>query len=90
MTQFINVLGPLVGRVVVDRTGLTDNFDFDLTWTPEPITPSPAGFPEPIQTDSSGPSIFTALQEQLGLKMESTKGPVEVLVVDSVEQPTPD
>jgi uncharacterized protein (TIGR03435 family) len=90
MTQFVDMLGRLVGRVVVDRTGLMDSFDFDLSWTPELLAPSPAGFPEPTQTDSSGPSIFTALQEQLGLKLESTRGPVEVLVVDSVAQPTPD
>jgi uncharacterized protein (TIGR03435 family) len=70
----------LVNRFVVNRTGLDGVFDFDLSWTPDQAAP----------IDSSGPSIFTALQEQLGLKLESTRGPVEFLVIDSVEQPTPD
>ena len=73
-------LVPLVNRFVEDRTGLRGVFDFDLAWTPD----------ETVATDLSGPSIFTALQEQLGLKLESTKGPVEVLVIDSVERPTED
>ena len=90
MRQLTFGLAPLVGRFVIDRTGLMENVDFDLSWTPDQIAPGPAGLPDPAQTDSSGPSIFTALQEQLGLKLESTRGPVEVLVIDSVEQPTPD
>jgi uncharacterized protein (TIGR03435 family) len=73
-------LAPLVNRFVEDRTGLLGVFDFDLVWTPD----------ETVATDLSGPSIFTALQEQLALKLESTKGPVEVLVIDSVERPTED
>jgi uncharacterized protein (TIGR03435 family) len=71
---------PLVNRFVEDRTGLRGVFDFDLAWTPD----------ETAATDLSGPSIFTALQEQLGLKLESTKGPVEVLLIDNVERPTED
>jgi uncharacterized protein (TIGR03435 family) len=71
-------LSAIVGRVVIDRTGLQGRFDFDLTWTAD-------GNPE-----ATGPSIFTALQEQLGLKLESTRGPVEVLVIDHVERPVPD
>lgn len=90
MGQLTFGLAPLVGRFVIDRTGLMDNFDFDLSWTPEQNAPSPAGVPEPAQPDSTGPSIFTALQEQLGLKLESTRGPVDILVIDSVERPTPD
>ena len=77
------------GRLVVDKTGLSGRFAFNLTWTPEqmPTVAPPAGIP-PV--DPNGPSLFTALQEQLGLKLESAKGPVEVLVIDSVERPTPD
>ena len=77
------------GRLVVDKTGLSGRFAFDLTWTPEkmPTVEPPPGVP-PI--DPNGPSLFTALQEQLGLKLESAKGPVEVLVIDSVERPTAD
>jgi bla regulator protein blaR1 len=73
-------LVPLVNRVVEDRTGLRGVFDFDLEWTPDEIA----------ATDLSGPSIFTALQEQLGLKLESAKGPVDVLIIDSVERLTED
>jgi uncharacterized protein (TIGR03435 family) len=77
------------GRLVVDKTGLSGRFAFNLTWTPEqmPTASPPPGIP-PI--DPNGPSLFTALQEQLGLKLESAKGPVEVLVIDSVERPTAD
>jgi len=78
MSTLAGRLVPLVNRFVEDRTGLFGVFDFDLVWTPD----------ETAATDLSGPSIFTALQEQLGLKLESTKGPVEVLVIDSVERPT--
>jgi uncharacterized protein (TIGR03435 family) len=60
-----------------------------MTWTPERI-PDAAPPPGIQPIDPNGPSLFTALQEQLGLKLESTKGPVEVLVIDSVDHPTPD
>ena len=81
VSQLANILGPQVQRMVVDRTGLTGNFDFDLTWRPEQ---------GPAASDSNGPSIFTALQEQLGLKLESTRDQVDVLVIDHIEPPTPD
>ena len=68
-----------VDRVVVDRTGLSGGFDLTLEWTPDELVAA-----------SSGASIFTALQEQLGLKLEPTRGPVEVIVIDHVEWPTPD
>jgi uncharacterized protein (TIGR03435 family) len=71
-------LSPIVGRVVVDRTGLMGKFDFDLKWAQDGAA------------DATGPSIFTALQEQLGLKLESTRGPVDVLVIDQVEPLIPD
>src|SRR5688572_2540619 len=77
------------GRLVVDKTGLTGRFAFTLRWTPEQMptaTPPPGVAP----IDPNGPSFFTALQEQLGLKLQSATGPVEVVVIDSVEQPTPD
>jgi len=97
MTQIIQFLSPSVNRVVMDRTGLTGNFDLDLQWTPERLPQPAPGTPadQPIRVngtdiDPNGPSIFTALQEQLGLKLDSTKGPVDVLVIDHVEQPGPD
>ncbi len=69
-----------VGRTVIDKTGLTGTYDFEIKWTPE----------HGGQTDSqdSGPSIFTAVEEQLGLKLQSAKGPVQTLVVDHIETPT--
>lgn len=82
-------LSSVAGRSVIDRSGLTGTFDFDLTWTPDQLPPGPAP-PNAPPIDPDGPSLFTAIQEQLGLKLESTRGPVEVLVVDSVEQPNPD
>ena len=65
-------------RMVVDRTGLSGSWDFDLTFAPE------------RDAAADAPSFFTAVQEQLGLKLESTKGPVDVLVIDSIEKPVDD
>jgi uncharacterized protein (TIGR03435 family) len=75
------VIAPLsrqFGRIIVDKTGLTGRYDFTLEWTPDGVAPS----------DQSGPDIFTAIQEQLGLKLESTKGPVDVIVIDHIEKPS--
>jgi uncharacterized protein (TIGR03435 family) len=97
MTLLAGMLAQVVQRSVVDRTGLTGAFDFDLRWTPDTLPRRPPGTPpdQPfrmngVEIDPNGPSIFTALQEQLGLKLEATRGPVEVLVVDHIERPTPD
>ncbi len=73
IVDFARYLSPILGRAVVDRTGLTGAFDIKLEWTPG--------------DDASGPSIFTAVQEQLGLKLESAKGPVEILLIDHAEKP---
>jgi uncharacterized protein (TIGR03435 family) len=79
LTDLKFVLAQETGRPVVDKTGLTGKYDFVLQYTPA----------DHAATDESGkPSIFTALEEQLGLKLVPTKQPVEVLVVDSMEQPT--
>jgi bla regulator protein blaR1 len=95
MADVVRLLSQQLGRTVVDKTGLTGNYDFTLQWTPDESQgpmfkgaeggQAPASAPPP---DSSGPSIFTALQEQLGLKLESQKGPVEILVIDHVEKPS--
>jgi uncharacterized protein (TIGR03435 family) len=76
----------------VDKTGLTGLYEFELEFTPDqlPQGPPPPGAPPLPPIDPNGPSIFTALQEQLGLKLDSQRGPVEVVVIDSVERPTPD
>jgi len=75
-----------LGRAVIDKTGLTGKFDLTLKWTPDTGSPPLInGMP-----DTSAPSIFTAIQEQLGLKLESTRAAVPVLVVDHAELPTQD
>lgn len=82
--------GNIVGRMVVDKTGLTGNFDIDLAWTPDDsqYMQLPPGVPKPPPSDAAPVSIFTAIQEQLGLKLESQKGPVDVLVIDRAEKPS--
>jgi uncharacterized protein (TIGR03435 family) len=91
ISQLTVMLSQYTQRIVVDRTGLKGNFDIDLTFTPErmPQGPPPPGVQLP-PIDPNGPSIFTAIQEQLGLKLDSERGPVEVLVIDHVERPTAD
>ena len=89
MDALATTLSPWVGRVIADRTQLTGLFDFELRWTPD----QPIRLPDdaaPIALDPNGPSIFTALEEQLGLKLQSTRGPVDVVVIDSVQRPTTD
>lgn len=95
--QLTNALGLNVGRIVQDKTGLTGRYDIELSWTPEQrggaggpgaIGGGPGG--PPPSSDGSGVSIFTAIQEQLGLKLESQRAPLEVFVVDNATLPTPD
>jgi uncharacterized protein (TIGR03435 family) len=93
MATFAASLSQFVNRTVVDRTGLTGSYDLDLQWTPEQMPQLPPGAERPAflpPIDPNGPSIFTAVQEQLGLKLDSQKGPVDVLVIDHLEQPTED
>jgi uncharacterized protein (TIGR03435 family) len=80
------LMNPFTGldRPVLDRTGLTGAFDFSLEWS---LPTDPAQPPESLPADS-GPTFLEALQEQLGLKLKSAKGPVDVLVIDHVEHPT--
>jgi uncharacterized protein (TIGR03435 family) len=90
LSQLATILSQSVQRVVVDRTGLTGYFDFDLSWTPDNIPQGPqqpGDHPLP-PVDPNSPSIFAALQEQLGLKLETERARVEVLVIDCVELPT--
>ncbi|MGE0592431.1 MAG: TIGR03435 family protein [Vicinamibacterales bacterium] len=90
LSQLVSALSPVVGRVVADRTDLGGAFDIDLTWTPDRMAGGGVGPLEPSPPDPNGVSIFTALQEQLGLRLEATRGPVSVLVIDSIDRPTPD
>ena len=87
MAQLAGNLSQGVGRTTVDRTGLTGGFDFELEFSVDPALAAggPAFAPSP---DPNKPSIFTALEEQLGLKLQPDRAPVEVLVIDRVEQPT--
>jgi uncharacterized protein (TIGR03435 family) len=94
LAQFANSLGMFTGRIVLDRTGLAGNYDVTLTWTPDQMPARAPGTPgdQPVRfngvdIDPNGPSIFTAVQEQLGLKLDSQKGPVTMLVIDRVEKP---
>ena len=77
MAQLADTLASSLQQVVLDRTGLDGVYDIDLTWAAD-------------QTTEAGPSLFTAVQEQLGLKLQPTKALVDVLVIDHVEKPTPD
>ena len=79
MSLLTSYLSSTLGRGVIDRTELKGPYTFSLKWTPED---------RPATGDTSAPSLVTAIQEQLGLKLESTKGPVEILVVDRAEKPT--
>ena len=73
-------------RPVMDKTGLSGRYDFDLEWTPDETQFGGQG---PRETpESTKPSLFAAIQEQLGLRLEGTKGPVDVLVIDKVERPS--
>jgi uncharacterized protein (TIGR03435 family) len=91
-----DTLSRQLGRIVIDRTGLTATYDFELHWTPDQSQSGgfgggPGGAPPPNMPpppDPNGPSVFTAVQDQLGLKLESQKGPVEFVVVDHVEKPS--
>ncbi len=90
MTQFARQLSQLAGRIVVDRTALEGGFDFDLTWAPT-ADQVPRGAPPDVPrppVDPNAPSLFTALQEQLGLKLEAARDAVTVRVIDRIEPPT--
>ena len=79
------------GRLVVDKTGLSGEYDFSLNWTPESFLDSSNEIESPGSrgsADTNGTSLFTALKEQLGLKLEPQKGAVEILVIDHVEPPS--
>jgi uncharacterized protein (TIGR03435 family) len=100
MVQLSQALANLVGRKVVDKTGLEGNYDIKLEWTPQPGEiaglrglPAVAGAGRgdhdgPPPADPNGVSIFTAVQEQLGLRLESQKGPIDVLIIDTAVKPS--
>ena len=86
MEEFALVLQrAILDRPVVDKTGLAGRFDFDLEWAPDD---SQFGGEVATRENSTSPPLFTAMQEQLGLKLEATRGPIPALVVDAASQPT--
>jgi bla regulator protein blaR1 len=96
MADVARILSQQIGRTVIDKTGLTGSYDFSLQLPPRSgpmaMAPAPGNGPpaggEDGGDDSSGPSIFTAVQEQLGLKLESQKAPLPLIVIDHIEQPS--
>jgi len=93
MEQLTIALSNTMQRKVIDQTGFTGSFDVHLEWTEDQCTPgfyAPGVAPPPsaLPANGSGPTIFTVLQEQLGLKLESTKAPVTILVTDHVVRPS--
>lgn len=94
LSQLTQFLSQNLGRAVLDKTGLEGLYDYNITYTPDQIQGPPGGAPPgapPLPAiDPNGPSLGTALQEQLGLKLDSTRGAVSIFVIDKVSQPTPD
>jgi uncharacterized protein (TIGR03435 family) len=87
-----HILAQQLGRTVVNKTGLTGNFDYTLQWTPDDVGTPMEGDAGPgkgdISPDAGGPTLLTALEEQLGLKLESQKGTVDVIVIDHIDLPS--
>lgn len=83
LSNFTNILSQILNRPVVDRTGLSGNYDFHLKWTPDQAT----GSNDAAQGTDVPPPLFTALQEQLGLKVQTGKDPIQVLVIDRITIP---
>jgi uncharacterized protein (TIGR03435 family) len=76
-------LSGVVGRMIVNKTGLTDRYSMDLKWNPNPMAAGPGA-----ENSDPRPDLFTALEEQLGLKLESAKGPVDTYIIDHIEKPS--
>jgi uncharacterized protein (TIGR03435 family) len=82
VTRFAELLSQHLNALVIDETGVDGEYSFDLVWSPDDAGPRPAD----IENASTGPTIFAAIQEQLGLKLESVKRPIDVLIVDKAER----
>jgi len=100
MPMLVGALSTVTQRVVIDNTGLSGSYEFTLDWTPADTQPrqnSPEGVagqaggrqgPVEPPSEANGPDLFTAIQEQLGLKLEAKRAPVDVLVIQRVEKPS--
>ncbi len=84
MSNLTEILSEVLKRPVVDQTGLSGNYDFHVKWSPDQA----AGSADAGQSSDASPPLFTALQEQLGLKLQAGKDPIQVLVIDSIATPT--
>lgn len=92
IASFVKALSNQFDRLVLNKTGLDGSYDFRLTYSPDPAPQPPdarEGGNDASRPDTSGPSVFTALQEQLGLKLQAERGPVPVLVVDDARKASP-
>ena len=87
LTSVLSNQPETAGRLVLDKTGLAGNYDWTLKWTPEKSASMASGGSGSAPADEAEPSFFTAIQEQLGLKLESQKGPVPVVVIGHIELP---
>ena len=90
MASIVGTLAPSQRMSIVDQTGLDGRYDIDVTYTPEPFSAASlaqrGGTPPPgVNVDPNGPNLFTALEEQLGLKLQPKKLPVPVLIIDHIE-----
>ena len=85
MHELVSLLASQLQQPVVDKTGLTGRYDFTLRWAAEQLSLVPG---TPTADAEKSPSLFTALREQLGLRLTSTRGPLEVLVIDHAEKPS--
>jgi uncharacterized protein (TIGR03435 family) len=86
LSTIAKVLTGPVGRIVVDRTGINGSFDYKLEWVPDPASMPAINGARPDGSSLDGASIFTAVEEQLGLKLASTRGPVKILVIEHAEK----
>jgi uncharacterized protein (TIGR03435 family) len=87
--DLLSIMPELGGRRVLDKTGLQDHYSFAFHWTPEKLAASASQSPNGTSSpESSGPSLFTALQEELGLKLQSAKAPLDTIVIEHIEQPS--
>lgn len=81
LVAMLNRQSELGGRIVIDKTGLAGKYNYSLQWSPQRLNAT-------ADADTDGPSLFSALKEQLGLKLEPSKGPVDVVIIDAVSAPT--
>jgi uncharacterized protein (TIGR03435 family) len=91
LADLLAFMPEIEGHLVVDHTGITGNYDYTVQFSSEALDQKfaqEAAAPPPAQANDSGPSIFTALEEQLGLKLEMTRGPVEIYTIEHIEEPS--